>query len=252
MLVHTMPIRLLLPVALAQGLWVRGTTPRLPPARGHRGRCGTGADAVRVVGVGDSIVAGVGVDEQHNALVGQFARRLHERTRRPVEWRVLGLNGATSSTIAERMAPGAKPADVYLVSAGVNDVTHGVSARVFASNVAHAVRTLQTRSPAATVIFTGVPPLAMFPVLPWPLGALLGDRARRLQAAAREVLLREQALCFDFPDSLPGGGFASDGFHPAADACGEWAEWLLDLWLSRPDAPFWTGRESASPPASRS
>jgi lysophospholipase L1-like esterase len=249
MLVYTMPTRLLLPVALVQGLWVRGTTPRLPPARGHRGRCGTGAGAIRVVGVGDSIVAGVGVDEQRNALVGQFARRLHERVRRPVEWRAHGLNGATSSVIARRIAPRAQPADLYLVSAGVNDVTHGVSARAYASNVAHVVGALRARSPAATVIFTGVPPLAMFPALPWPLGALLGDRARRLQAAAREVLLRGQALCFDFPEALPGGGFASDGFHPAADACGEWAEWLLDLWLSRPDAPFSTGRESASPPA---
>ena len=249
MLAHTMPTRLLLPVALAQGLWVRGTTPRLPPARGHRGRCGAGAGAMRVVGVGDSIVAGVGVDQQRNALVGQFARRLHERSRRPVEWRAHGLNGATSAMIAQRMAPRARPADVYLLSAGVNDVTHGVSARAFASNVALAVGALQARSPGATVIFAGVPPLERFPALPWPLGALLGDRARRLQAAAREVLPREHALCFDFPDALPAGGFAADGFHPASDACGEWAQWLLELWFSRPGAAPSTGREPASPPA---
>lgn len=249
MLAHTMPIRLLLPVALVQGLWVRGTTPRLPPARGHRGRCGTGDGAIRVVGVGDSIVAGVGVDEQRNALVGQFARRLHERMRRPVEWRAHGLNGATSALIVERMASRAPAADVYLLSAGVNDVTHGVSARTFASNVANAVGALQVRSPGAAVIFAGLPPLARFPALPWPLGSLLGDRARQLQAAAREVLLHEQVLCFDFPEALPGGGFASDGFHPAADACGEWAEWLLDLWLSRPGASSSPGREPASPPA---
>lgn len=244
-----MPARLLFPVALAQGLWVRGTTPRLPAARGHRGRCGMGGDAIRVVGVGDSIIAGVGVDEQRNALVGQFARRLHERSHRPVEWRAHGLNGATSALIAQRMAPRAPPADVYLVSAGVNDVTHGIGARTFASNVAHAVRALQTRSPGAVVIFAGVPPLARFPALPWPLGSLLGDRALRLQAAARAVLLHAQALCFDFPQALPGGGFASDGFHPAADACGEWAEWLLDLWLSLPGAPSSPGREPALRPA---
>lgn len=222
---------MLLPVALAQGLWVRATTPRLPPARGHRGHFGAGADALRVVGVGDSIIAGVGVTEQRHALVGQFARRLHGRTQRRVEWHVHGLNGATSSFIAERMAPLAQPAQVYLLSAGVNDVTHGVDVRIFADNVARMIAALQARSPAATIIFTGVPPLAAFPALPRLLGDLLGERARRLQAAAREVVQREQALCFDFPDSLPRGGFARDGFHPAADACGEWADWLLDLWL---------------------
>jgi lysophospholipase L1-like esterase len=239
---------LLLPVALVQGLWVRAITPRLPPARGHRGHFGEGEDSLRVVGVGDSIVAGVGVDTQRHALVGQFARRLHERTGRRVEWHVHGLNGAASAFIAERIAPLAQQADVYLLSAGVNDVTRGVRARTFAANVERAIGALRARSPGAAVIFAGVPPLERFPALPSPLGPLLGERARRLQAAARSVAERERALCFDFPGSLPAGGFARDGFHPAARACGEWASWLLDLWLS-PGADSAPGRAPASPPA---
>ena len=226
-----MPIRLLIPVAIAQGVWVRQMTPRLPPARGHCGRIGDGSDSIHLAGVGDSIIAGVGVDEQRHALVGQFARRLHERTRRPVEWQAVGFNGATSAEIARNIAQRAPGADVYLLSVGVNDVTHAVAARKFAGNVASLVATLRNRSPAATLIFVGIPPLALFPALPWPLGALLGERARRLQAAVHATLSGDNALCFDFPESLPPGGFAPDGFHPAADACGEWAEWLLDLWL---------------------
>jgi lysophospholipase L1-like esterase len=140
------------------------------------------------------------------------------------------------------MAPRAPPADVYLLSAGVNDVTRLVAAQAFARHISDLVSRLRSRSPEATIIFAGIPPLAMFPALPWPLSAALGDRARQLQAAAREVLRRQQALCFDFPESLPGGGFAGDGFHPAEDACGEWAAWLLDLWLSR-------GRPAESSPA---
>jgi lysophospholipase L1-like esterase len=245
-----MPERLLLPVALAQGLWLRSTTPRLPPARGHRGRFGEGPDSVRVAGVGDSIIAGVGVDEQRHALVGQFARRLHERTRRPVEWKAAGFNGATSAEVARSIARRVPGADVYLLSVGVNDATHAVAVRKFAGNVASLVATLRNRSPAATIVFVGIPPLAMFPALPWPLSSLLGERARRLQAAAREALAGESALCFDFPESLPAGGFARDGFHPAADACGEWAQWLLDLWINRRrSVDSSTGAGSASRPA---
>ncbi len=33
------------------------------------------------------------------------------------------------------------------------------------------------------------------------------------------------------PRLPPAGGFARDGFHPGPEACGEWAGWLLDLWL---------------------
>jgi lysophospholipase L1-like esterase len=245
-----MPVRLLLPVALAQGIWVRQTTPRLPPARGDRGRFGDGPDPLRVTGVGDSIIAGVGVDEQRHALVGQFARRLHERAQRPVEWQARGFNGAASAEVARSIARQAPVADVYLVSVGVNDVTRAVAAKSFAANVADLVATLRKRAPAATILFVGIPPLAMFPALPWPLGALLGERARRLQAAAREALSGQNVLCFDFPESLPAGGFARDGFHPATDACGEWAEWLLELWLKqRRTAGTSTGYGSASPPA---
>ena len=243
-----MNARLLLPVALAQGLWVRAITPRLPPARGHRGHFGEGPPALRVVGVGDSIIAGVGVDAQRHALVGQFARRLHERTRRRVDWHVHGLNGATSAFVADRIAPLAQPADVYLLSAGVNDVTRGVTAERFAANVGRALAALRGRSPDATVIFTGVPPLAMFPALPSPLGPLLGDRARRLQAAARETVMKAHGLCFEFPGTLPPGGLARDGFHPAAAACGEWSAWLLDRWVSRPGAAASPGPAPASPP----
>jgi lysophospholipase L1-like esterase len=243
------PTRLLLPVALAQGLWVRRTTPRLSPARGQRGRFGEGSSPIRVTGVGDSIIAGVGVEEQRQALVGQFARRLHERTRRPVKWRAVGFNGATSAEVARSITRRTPGADVYLLCVGVNDVTRAVAVQKFAGNVAALVATLRNRSPAATILFVGIPPLAMFPALPWPLGALLGERALRLQAAARETLPGENALCFDFPESLPPGGFAADGFHPAADACGEWAEWLLDLWLNpRRPADSSTGAGSASPP----
>ncbi len=226
-----MPIRLLIPVALAQAVWVHQRTPRLSPARGHRGRFGEGTDSIHVAGVGDSIIAGVGVDEQRHALVGQFARRMHERTRRPVEWRAVGFNGATSAEVARSITRRTPGADVYLLSVGVNDVTRAVAVKKFAGNVAALVATLRYRSPAATILFVGIPPLALFPALPWPLGALLGERARQLQAAARETLPGENALCFDFPESLPAGGFARDGFHPAADACGEWAEWLLELLL---------------------
>ena len=245
-----MPTRLLLPIALAQGLWVRQTVPRLPPAEGRRGTFGTGTgDALRVVGVGDSIIAGVGVAHQDRALLGHFARRLHERSGHPVRWRACGVNGADSTMIRERIAPVAPAADVYIVSAGVNDAVRGVSTTRFAANLAEIAATLRRKSPQAALVFAGIPPLDRFPALPWPLGALLGARAARLQAASRAAAPAMHAICFDFPADLPPGGFAPDGFHPASQACDVWAEWLLETWLSCPPRPAASARGSASPPA---
>ena len=245
-----MPTRLLLPIALAQGLWVRSTVPRLPPAAGHRGMLGAGSgDALRVVGVGDSIIAGVGVAHQDRALLGHFARRLHEWSGRPVRWRACGVNGADSTMIRERIAPVAPAADVYVVSAGVNDAVRGVSVARFSANLAEVAATLRRKSPQAALVFAGIPPLDRFPALPWPLGAVLGARAARLQAASRAAAPEMHAVCFDFPANLPAGGFARDGFHPAEDACDTWAGWLLEAWLSRTSRPASLDCESASPPA---
>jgi len=245
-----MPTRLLLPLALAQGLWVRQTVPRLPPAQGRRGAFGARTDsALSVVGVGDSIIAGVGVERQERALIGHFARRLHARMERPVRWRACGLNGADSSTIRERIAPVAPAADVYIVSAGVNDAVRGVGTKRFSANLVALAATLRRKSPQAVLIFAGIPPLDRFPALPWPLGAVLGARAARLQEAARAAAPGMHAICFDFPANLPAGGFARDGFHPAEAACDAWAGWLLEAWLSRTSRPASLDCESASPPA---
>ncbi len=245
-----MPTRLLLPIALAQGLWVRQTVPRLPPAAGRRGTFGTGSgDPLRVVGVGDSIIAGVGVEHQGRALLGHFARRLHERSGRPVQWRACGVNGADSTLIRERIAPVAPAADFFIVSAGVNDVVRGVGTKRFSANLVALAATLHRKSPQAVLIFAGIPPLDRFPALPWPLDAVLGARAARLQEAARAAAPGMHAICFDFPANLPAGGFARDGFHPAEAACDAWAGWLLEAWLSRTSRPASLDCESASPPA---
>ncbi len=248
MLATVMPTSFFLPIALVQGLWVRQTVPRLPPARGRRGRYGTGPHSASIVGIGDSIIAGVGVDRQEHALVGHLGRRLHERTGAPVRWQACGLNGADSATILERIVPHAPTADVYVLSAGVNDAVRGVSPARFTRHVTSMVQALRQRSPAATIVFAGIPPLERFPALPWPLGALLGERAARLQAAARELAPPLNVVCFDFPPSLPAGGFAPDGFHPGPEACDAWAGWLLEAWLSRPPRPAASARGSASPP----
>ena len=224
-----------MPIALLQGLWVRIRTPSLPPARGRRGRVGAAdGPASLVVGLGDSIIAGTGVGHQREALTGQFSRRWHEHSRRPVEWRAHGFNGATSAVVVHRIAPHVPAADVYLISAGVNDAVRGVRAATFAANLRHLLQVLRAKSPHAVILFTGLPPLEQFPALPRPLGPLLAARARELQAAARRVVVQEggATLCYEFPPQMARDGFASDGFHPAAQACDEWAAGLLELWLS--------------------
>ena len=119
--------RLLMPIALMQGLWLLRSTPRLPTPAGRHGRVGIGRGSpLRVVGVGDSVRAGSGVRRQRDSLTGSYARLVQERAHCAVDWRVRGFIGATSGAVLQQVAPAAPEADVYLLSMGVNDVTHRV------------------------------------------------------------------------------------------------------------------------------
>jgi lysophospholipase L1-like esterase len=219
------------PVAFLQALRVLLATPRLAPPAGDSGRIGgQSAQALRIIGIGDSIIAGTGVQQLQDSLTAAFARLLHERTRRPVEWRVHGRNGATSASILRELVPSAPAADLYVISVGVNDVTRRVRPAAFAGNVAGIHDGLREREPEAAFLFAGVPPLERFPALPAPLNSLLGAQARELQQAAATALAgRPRTYCYFFPTTLPPGDFARDGFHPAESAVLAWAGELLVL-----------------------
>ncbi|HEX7374728.1 MAG TPA: SGNH/GDSL hydrolase family protein [Steroidobacteraceae bacterium] len=224
--------RLLVPFAVAQGLWVKARTPELPTARGKRGRIGQDEGPARfVVGVGDSIIAGTGVGHQREALTGNFARVWHERAGHAVEWRALGLNGATSAVILHRIVPHAPAADVYVLSAGVNDSIRGVRADHFAENLRGIVRALRAKAPRAVILYSGMPHFERFPSLPWPLKTVLTQRTQRMQSLAQAIATEQpDVLCYEPQGAVTQETLARDGFHPSAQACAEWAERMLDHW----------------------
>jgi lysophospholipase L1-like esterase len=223
---------ILTPIAMLQGLWLLQRTPRLAPPPGCAGRFGIGLGApLRVVGVGDSAIAGIGVSDLCCSITATYARLLQQRMQRDVEWRVHGHNGATSDVVLQSLAPSVPVANTYLISVGVNDATRGVKPRRYAANLMRIVALLRRRSPQCAILFGGVPPLECFPALPWPLRSVLATRARHIQRAAVAVAARhERVFCFVFPPTMPASQFADDGFHPAEYACERWAMGLLDLW----------------------
>ena len=227
-----MQTRLLVPLAVAQGLWVKARTPELPPARGKRGRIGLAEGAARfVVGVGDSIIAGTGVGHQREALTGNFARVWHERSGLPVDWRAFGLNGATSAVILHRIVPHAPAADVYLVSAGVNDAIRGVRATHFAANLRAIVQALRAKAPDAAILYAGMPHFEHFPALPWPLKSVLTHRTQQMQALAAGIAAEHPGVrCYAPQAAVTHETLARDGFHPSAKACAEWASRMLEHW----------------------
>ncbi|HET7464105.1 MAG TPA: SGNH/GDSL hydrolase family protein [Longimicrobium sp.] len=208
----------LLPVLFAQGRGVRRRTPRLPDAAGPVEGVIAGAEpALRLLVIGESTVAGIGAATHQTALTGHVAAALARRTGRAVRWRAAGRSGANARQAAELVDPlPYDPADAVVISLGVNDTLRMRPPARWARDVERLVAAIRARVGPAAVLLSPVPPMHAFPALPQPLRAVLGARARLLDAAlarlaARLPVVGHVPMWVDPAPHL----FCSDGFHPS-------------------------------------
>lgn len=223
-----------LPLLVPQALYVRRNAPRFAPAGGpSTGQVGTG-DSVRLLAIGDSIIAGVGASELSKALVGQTASSLADQLNCEVSWQAIGKSGYTSTKILEHLVPTLPddPVDYVVVSAGVNDVTGLTTIDSWQQNLGRLLGKLRDHSPDAVIAVAGLPPLHVFPLLPQPMRALMGLRARSLD----DVLI-EVTESFDNTAHVPiafapgPDRFAPDGYHPSEDGYTEFGRHVADALL---------------------
>ena len=211
----------LAPILLAQGLYVRRSTARLPEPQGDRsGVLGSGP-TLRLLMVGDSSAAGVGASTQREALAGQTVRNVGKSHR--VRWRLIAHTGATtSSTLAELRRQPPQIFDVAITALGVNDVTSGRPLTVWKQQQRALVAELRERFEARDILLSGLPPVSCFPALPQPLRWYLGRRAERFDRALRGLAEEEgcRFVAIDFTSDV--GLMAADGFHPGPSIYAEW------------------------------
>lgn len=202
------------PVLLCQGKYVRRVTPRLPEAGGPRsGESGSGIP-LRLLVLGDSAAAGVGVNTQQEALAGHLAKRLEERFR--VFWKVEAQTGATTrSTIARLNTVSPEQFNAVAISLGVNEVTCGRRVRTWLAELDELAGLLRGKFGVQRMFWSGVPAMHQFPSLPQPLNWYLGSRARLLDSVLQSWA-QPQSDCefIAAPASNYASLMASDGFHP--------------------------------------
>ncbi len=219
---------LLVPLLVTQAIWVRRTALQLPEPVGKRsGSCGKGSELQLLI-VGDSAAAGVGVNEQNDALACQLAAKL--ATKHHVHWSLIANTGNTSLDIIKelRLLP-AQPLDYVLVSVGVNDVTYLTRTNHWVTNLNTIIELLNTKFGSPKVLLTGVPPMHLFTAIPNPLRWWLGLRAMRLNELMISLVKgnkESSVLPFDLP--FQPEFLAEDGIHPSKLAYQAWADKAAD------------------------
>jgi lysophospholipase L1-like esterase len=207
------------------------------PPQGIDGMIGDGSGApLRVTWLGDSLAAGVGADSADGTLPRLVAEQLANAastasTRRPVDVAVLAVGGARVSHVLTDQLPrlddlAARP-DLFIVSAGANDVAGRRSRRQFRRDYA---ALLDELAPTAVIVLS-LPDMGAALCMPQPLRAVARARARSFdRVLQRLVQHHHHATHVDIatrPAHLERRHLreylAADLFHPSARGYALWA-----------------------------
>lgn len=226
------------PIYAIQGLYVRERVMRLAPAPGPReGWLGVRKDEradVRLLVLGDSTAASVGIDRAQDGLTAQLAHLIHEETGRSVHWRASGHNSAIAEEVRDHVVPHIEPRDWthVLITVGTNDTKNFHSVGRWKKGFGTLLYALHARFPQARLYWSEAVDPRDVPGLPTPLAQIMRLRRDLINAKAQE-------LCFErgctsvrpIPNVMP-AGFCIDGFHASEEGYEHWARTVGDYILA--------------------
>lgn len=223
---------LLLPVLLGQAVFVRKRAIALPEPPGDRtGTIGQGPP-LRLLILGDSSAAGVGVQHQGDALLGQLT--MHLSPHATVTYHLHAVTGAKTSDVLawlDTLTDG--PYDVVVTALGVNDVTKAVSLGRWQRQQTALFDRLTTQFGARKIVVSGLPPMEQFPLLPQPLRWVLGRQAARFDRHLHALVAARPVCAMARIDlGLDETNMSEDGFHPGPAVYAVWANEIARIILA--------------------
>ncbi len=231
LLVLAVPVVLVLEAAWAI------TRPRLADDPGFEVSMTVGAERpgtpLVLHALGDSTIAGVGVDRARDSLPVQVAMMVSEQLDRPVELVGHGVSGAVTADIDAQLddVP-SRGVDVLVIEVGSNDVTHRTSLDDVESETRAMLERARELSP---IVVLGSAGKLNTPNFRQPLRQVVMWRANAVRArqerVARDIdveyvdVKQEVAPAFE---RIGPSSNSSDGFHPSAKGYAAWARPLAE------------------------
>jgi hypothetical protein len=215
----TLPVFVLtIPLGLVAKRWAL----KLPEAPGERhGTQGSLPgdlleEPPRLLMIGESPVAGVGVSEFRESIAARVASHLSILGGCPVRWEAIGRNGIRLAQLVETLREQPLPVSNWVIwLGGVNDTTSLTSLANWRRQLAELGQLVAVSGPGRPV-FCPVPPLHQFLGIPQPLRFQLGLRASMLDLELARVCRQNgwQRLELNIPSAA--SLLAADGYHPSA------------------------------------
>lgn len=225
-----------LPIMYFQGKKIRENFPQLPEAKGEEGIEGNGSQQINILTLGESTMAGVGVDRHQNGLTGSIAQYLAQKSNCKINWKVVAKSGFTAKQVAEQLIPSIKgfQPDLVIVGLGANDAFQLNSPMTWRNGMNAVFTRLNNIFPNSKIVCTNMPPIKEFPaftsLMKRVIGThveLLGKELKALSKNYNNVFYIDKKLKLEdwkhkFDPPLMPSDFFSDGVHPSAITYKTW------------------------------
>jgi lysophospholipase L1-like esterase len=237
-----------LPVISYLGKRVEKDIPKLPEASENiTGKISGNQEAINLLTIGESTIAGVGVNDHKDGITGQIARFLHEKTQKTINWQVVAKNGYTAQRAQEQLVKLIPSInfDMIVVGLGANDTFQFNSPMTFKRHIFTLITKLRQSHPQAKIVIISVPPVSDFPAFPKLLKFFLGNLVQLHGNIIKDIstafpsvfympkILRlKDWLNFENRNLTPQDLF-SDGIHPSALTYSIWGKEVVDFMVEK-------------------
>ena len=236
----------LLPIMYFDGKRIKGSVPKLPEAEGLTGSSQAPhslGKSIKLLSIGESTIAGVGVESHAEGFTGTLASELSQQLGVKVDWRVYARSGYTAQRVADRILPKIeeKEADLIVVGLGGNDAFTLNRPWKWGQSVELLIQKLQTQFPESLIVFCNMPPIKEFPaftpVIKGTVGNLveiLGETLAQVVKKYPRVYYAEEIITIDgwaqrYQQSSDTKLYFSDGVHPSKITYQIWAKDMAQL-----------------------
>ncbi len=241
------------PIMFFQARKIKREFPDLPEAKNPIGASGQPASKSVLI-MGESSVAGVGVEDHKNAMAGQMCDKLAELQGVDFEYTVVAKSGYTAQKVHENLLTKIpnQEFDIIMIGLGGNDTFQTKTPWFWSKHMRVLVDSLHQRFPNTPIAVTCMPPVHTFTafsgLLKFFLGGLTKLFGHEIRRMAREL---DYLYYFDYVITLEEwiegyeeanepSDFFSDGVHPSPLTYklwgGETARFINDEILSQKHA----------------
>ena len=229
----------LLPVMYWQAKRIRASVPKLPEAKEPAGVYSVQASkTLRIISIGESTIAGVGVATHEEGFTGTFAKELASQLDANVAWKVYAKSGYTARRVGEELIPQIQEEDLDLIIVGLggNDAFTLNRPDRWSTAIQQIIEQLRTRYREVPIVFTNMPPIKEFPaftpIMKFTIGNLveiLGDELEKIANRQERVYFYAKKITIDgwskrLNISAERADYFSDGVHPSKLTYQAWAK----------------------------